>query len=330
MITTSKREQRRGVLPVALMLSLLFNLVAGSVFTYLYGFDRIARILHLKAEMPDKEVAVSQSITITHRNVPIPTPATKALAPRAPAARPKAAAPVPQAVAAAPAVPVARPVATPHPVVHHHAELAKVRPHSVAMAQHSDSATTTTTSSEEPPSPSKALTVPKQTATNGTTGAPSEHGPRLSHTQIAQLEGEFSKTIAQAQADENPIRAAKLTPQATMKHFGMQFSGIHAGLSPGEGYIEPVSEQRIGRTMWYYTHYEYMYADGSVEEDNIPWPFHYPINNDPFARGDHMISLEEPPPDYAPNRPLKLQLQQFFPKLYPDASAELARKRDSG
>ena len=32
-----------------------------------------------------------------------------------------------------------------------------------------------------------------------------------------------------------------------------------------------------------------MYGDGHVEEDDIPWVFHYAVRDDPFARGDRRV-----------------------------------------
>jgi hypothetical protein len=92
----------------------------------------------------------------------------------------------------------------------------------------------------------------------------------------------------------------------------MHFNGIHEGMNPGDGIISYIKRERIGNIVYYYTHYEYMYGDGHVEEDDIPWPFHYAINDDPFVRGDRRIPLQPPPPDYKPDRPLKPILMQFF------------------
>jgi len=35
-----------------------------------------------------------------------------------------------------------------------------------------------------------------------------------------------------------------------------------------------------------------MYSNGRVEEDDIPWQFAYPVNDDPFARHDARIPLQ--------------------------------------
>ncbi|GAC1533609.1 MAG: hypothetical protein NVS2B17_01500 [Candidatus Velthaea sp.] len=136
--------------------------------------------------------------------------------------------------------------------------------------------------------------------------------PALSSQQIAALDQQFAKTIAAARQDVTTIAQRTQSQPAAVKHYHMSFEGIHANLRRGEGTIEPTKAERIGNTMWYYTRYTFMYADGHIEEDDIPWPFHYPVGDDPFARGQHKIPLQEPPPGYRPNRPLQPILMQFF------------------
>jgi hypothetical protein len=92
----------------------------------------------------------------------------------------------------------------------------------------------------------------------------------------------------------------------------MQFAGIQATLERGEGYITPTtSGQRVGGTEWYYTHYTYMWPDGHLEDDDIPWPFHYPVQRDLFALHIHLIPLQLPPPGFRLTRPLKPFLAHF-------------------
>lgn len=143
----------------------------------------------------------------------------------------------------------------------------------------------------------------------GPSAAPKRY---YSDEQLAQMNATFAQTIATHQTLAQVNAAMQTAPVVTTKHFEMHYNGIHEGLNPGDGIIEPTKVERRGNTMWYYTHYIYMYGDGHVEEDDIPWPFHYPVNDDPFARGDRRIPLQPPPADYKPDRPLKPQLMQFF------------------
>jgi hypothetical protein len=137
--------------------------------------------------------------------------------------------------------------------------------------------------------------------------------PAFSDRQLAQLGADFSKTIADSRQTLGDVQAeTERAPVTTVRHYSVHFSGIHEGMNPGDGEIFAISKQRIGNTMWYYTRYTYMHADGTYEEDTIPWPFHYPIGDDPFARHDKRIPLQPPPDGYKPDRPLKPILEQFF------------------
>jgi hypothetical protein len=135
-----------------------------------------------------------------------------------------------------------------------------------------------------------------------------------SENQIAQMNGAFEQSISSSHQTLAQANSAMDTaPVMKQQHFQMNFNGIHEGMNPGDGIISVVGVgERKGDTMWYFTHYEYMYSDGHVEEDDIPWPFHYPIRDDPFARHDRRIPLQPPPADYKPTRALKPILEQFF------------------
>lgn len=124
---------------------------------------------------------------------------------------------------------------------------------------------------------------------------------------------DVARTIAQ-----NP---AALT-QAAVTLFTIDSSAPNAALlRPGDGVITVLKSERIGNTMLRWTHYQYMYADGNVESDDIPWPFVYPVKADPFARGVHRIPIEAPPANFKPDRPLKPVLQRFFDGIPPGLPA---------
>jgi hypothetical protein len=137
----------------------------------------------------------------------------------------------------------------------------------------------------------------------------------LSSEQINQLESKFAKTIADAHTDVATITSQTQEQIAAPKHYGMQFNGIHSDLRHGEGYIRPIAPgRRVGNYVYYFTHYEYMYADGHVEQDDIPWEFVYTLREDPFAHGffGQKIPLQAPPPGFKPTRQLAPILMQFF------------------
>jgi hypothetical protein len=168
--------------------------------------------------------------------------------------------------------------------------------------------------------------APRQTAPSRGEGAaeiPHEvrpaAGPRTpphqvySTQQMADMSDAFSKAIADSHQTVAQANAAVQSAPDTMKHVQMAFSGIHEGMNPGDGLINVISESVDHGVKIYWTHYEYMYGDGHVEEDDIPWPFRFPPGvYDPFAHHDRRVAIQAPPAGYVPNRPLKPILQAFF------------------
>jgi hypothetical protein len=145
-------------------------------------------------------------------------------------------------------------------------------------------------------------------------GAPRSTHPYYSDDQLAAMNAQFSQTIADAHPDLAAANAAMARPVQTMKHYDMHMNvGIHEGMNPGDGMISIVKGPWFKDGFdWYYIHYEYMYGDGHVEEANVPWPVHYPPNNDPLKRGDKRLALQGPPSDFVPSGTLTPILQSFF------------------
>ena len=142
---------------------------------------------------------------------------------------------------------------------------------------------------------------------------PSARKTALSAEQIAQLNAQFAQTIAASHVDLATIQKQTEQRPVAAKRYPMQFAGMQANLQRGEGYIEPTTMgQRIGGTIWYYTHYTYMWPDGHLEDDDIPWPFRYPVQHDLFALRIHLIPLQLPPPGFHLTRPLKPFLAHFL------------------
>lgn len=260
------------------MVSLIIHLFSGSIFELLSrAVNRI---------MP--ELASRQEPDVTRADVIL-------LEKAQPTARPVIAAPHPHAPPPPPAPRLAeRPIPAP---VEERPEIAHITIHAPHQAA--------------PSRGEGAVELPH--VVSPAAGPPAKPQQYYSEQQIAQLQSQFAQTIADAHQTLAQANAAMQTaPVVTTKHFEMHFNGIHEGMNPGDGIITPIKVERIGNTMWYWTHYEYMYGDGHVEEDDIPWPFHYPVNDDPFARGDRRIPLQAPPADFKLTRPLKPVLMQFF------------------
>lgn len=272
------------------MLSLMVHLAGGSLYGILASY--VVKELPQFASKRSQQLPRSDIIRL-EKAQPEPHPVV-AVAPPAVKKQP-------------PPPPPPQPLVAPRPIVaprESHPELAHINVHAPSQTKPSRGQSVAQVPEEEPPA------------------APPSQPKRqyYSDEQLAALNGSFQQqiqashqTLAQANA------AMETAPVITSKHFQMTFNGIHEGMSPGDGIISLVAPgERRGNQVWYWTHYEYMYPDGHVEEDDIPWQFHYPIHDDPFARGDRRVPLQPPPAGFTPNRPLKPILMQFFggPQVY--------------
>jgi hypothetical protein len=282
MISARSRARTRRYLLIGLMISLMVHLLGGSLYGLL---SRVAvRILPQWASLQAPPLPKSDVIRL-EKAQPTAAPAAAAR----PVVVPKPLAPPPPAPREAPEpIPAAR--EQPH-------ELAHNVKHAPAQAAASKGESTSPLHIFRP------AVGPKEPAR-----------PFYSDQQVAQMNGAFEKAISDSHQTAQQANAAMAqAPVMTTVHMQMQVQGIHEGMNPGDGIITVIRSQRIGDTVWYWTHYEYMYGDGHVEEDDIPWPFHFAKGeHDPFASHDRRVAIQEPPPDFKPTRQLKPQLMQFF------------------
>jgi hypothetical protein len=295
MTSTSETRQSARVFRIALIGSLVFHLLLGAVA--FHAFDALTRLSRL-AEKPPKEqdiVTVSSAIKLERRAKPVPVarPAHSSLARRsAPAAPPKPVAAVepkpvveprqrkPELAQQAPTAPPAPPTQTPRdaPHVQH-----------VAMVQH-------------PPAVSRAA-------------QPSAHSGRYSDEQIAQIQQDLEKTIAQARTANDPLRAVPKETPGAPKRFHIQMEGRFGDLSSGEGFYYPIRGWKSGGLDYYYVSYEFTWEDGTYETGSVPWPIHFDPARDPFTNpgmGEH-TPLPPPPSGFAPPANLGKALREFFP-----------------
>ncbi|MFN2459964.1 MAG: hypothetical protein ABR591_04690 [Candidatus Velthaea sp.] len=284
MITSRKPPRTRTFLAFALVLSVLIHIFGGGLFARFHHF--IAAVVRHTPDQREEDVATSDVIRLEKRTVPRPAVRHRtAPQPRPPRPR-RAAAASPQRLAA-----------EPQPLPRPRRKRATVAPTAKPEVAH--------TTVHAPPQLVKAE--------GGEAAEPAQRASRtLSAEQIAQLDRQFSKTIAATRTDLATIQQETQAHPATIKRYAMQFNGIHADMQRGEGYIHPLAMRRAGNLVYYFTHYEYMYPDGHVEQDDIPWEFVYPVNADPFVRGVRKIPLQPPPAGYRPNRQLQPILMQFF------------------
>ena len=291
---TRKEPRTRNILIAGLILSVLIHLIGGSFW------PRAQRLIAKIEKQPDRHqiVATSDVIHLEKRAVPRP----QHIAPRPPVPRPQPVTP-PKPQAAPPRIePLPKPDILQHPTA--------VRPrHAPPVPKANPELARLNLKKLESAAKPASVQAPKA----------SEDKSALSSDQIAALDQQFARTIAAARTDATTITKQTRDPAASIKSYNMSFEGIHSGIHRGQGIISSLSVERRGNLVAHYTHYEYMYADGHIEEDDIPWPFYYPINADPFDRGPReLIPLQAPPRNYTPNRPLKPMLAQFFGGPQPD------------
>jgi hypothetical protein len=290
MITTRRVPRTRRLLVAGLVLSALIHLFGGALWAHANHF--IAQIMRRLPEQNPREqqIATSDVIHLEKRAVPRPAQAARAQPAARPVPRPRQ-----------PSTP--RHVALPKPVVRQPVKPpAKPAPSAAPEIAHRVR--------HAPP----LVERPQVAAAPGAGAAAGKpRSATLTAAQLAQLNAQFAQTIAASHVDLATIQKQTEQRPVATKHYPMQFTGLQANLQRGEGYIEPTTMgQRIGGTIWYYTHYTYMWPDGHLEDDDIPWPFGYPVGRDLFALHIHLIPLQLPPPGFRLTRPLKPFLAHFL------------------
>jgi hypothetical protein len=288
MITTRRAPRTQRLLIAAFALSIFIHLFGGALWAR--GSHLVARIMQRLPEQhqPEQQVATSDVIHLEQRTVPRPAQASRAQPAPHPMTRPvqrqvARGAPVPQSARETPVH--AKPAPSSPPEIAHRVRHAPLRTEKPDVA----------------------------TAAGAGSTRRGAHGAALTATQLAQLNATFAHTIASSHVDLATIQKQTEDRPVATRRMPMQFTGMQATLQRGEGYITPTTMgQRIGGTMWYYTHYTYMWPDGHLEDDDIPWPFRYPVRHDLFAMHIHLIPLQLPPPGFRLTRPLKPFLAHFL------------------
>ena len=284
-----QRDRRdRNVLTAALVLSLLLHLIAGGAWV-LFA-PRVAPVLAKLMPHPTptpEYVATSDAITIEKRTVP------RAMR-RSPAQRPRAQ-PRPQRVAqqtapraALPSAtlptlpppargqPTTEPTAVPtfpprHATIHHPRAGANAAPPRI-VAQHA-------------PAP---VAAPHTAARSS---ARSAYSPQ----QIAALDAQFSKTIAQAQRSLTDVPRQSRRPATTMKHYQLVMAGSRGDLTSAQGQCRATQTWYRGPVVWHYMDCDFIYTDGFSEHVLIPWPQQFARNDDPSDHPYKLYPVEEPP-----------------------------------
>ncbi len=158
---------------------------------------------------------------------------------------------------------------------------------------------------EPAPAPAPSLRAVAYARIHRPRPAPSSEQVRVPHAasgafsarQIAALDAQFSKTIADAQRSLTTVRAPR-KPPATMKHYQVVMAGSRGDLRSAQGQCSPTQTWRSGGYVWHYMDCEFLYTDGFSEHVFIPWPQHYAPGDDPADHPTKSYVVEDPPPGF--------------------------------
>jgi hypothetical protein len=277
MISTRWRPDTRRLLIAGLLLSVLLHLFGGLLWSFLQRTPIVRKMFSGDPAIKrEQKVATAETIVIERATSPKAQP-KPAPPPRAHFAELKPVAQAPK----------------PRPVVRPPAELAHIdaRAPNAQPVEHGGG---------------RPENVPQPHAQTAERPSPQHDRSRLTSDQIAKLESQFSQTIASTREDVSSIVQKAAEPI----HAIANYNGLH----PGDGYIRPLSRQRIDRThVQYYVHYTYLYPDGHLEQDDVPWPCIFTDATDPFRDNrEKRMPMPPPPPGYRPDRDLTPQEQSTY------------------
>jgi hypothetical protein len=301
MSAASEAGRSNRILRVAIAASLLVHLVLGLLFVLTeHELDRLLHVdrPHVRPTPPSDEiVTISSALHIEKRAKPVPVQASARSAARRPqTARHARTAPAPQQVAAVPRAAVAAPSGRAASRLRHE------------LASETNAATA-------PPQTSPEKTVARvERPAAAARPAPASRSNKLSDAQLAKIEHDLAKTIAQSRAQADPLRVKPEAPAAP-KSYRLQMHGVFGNLHRGQGQYYPVRGWHADGVDWYYVSYEFTYADGTYETGNVPWPIHFTPGSDPFVNGLTNVQLPGPPPGFVPPGTLGKALRAYFPSL---------------
>jgi hypothetical protein len=199
--------------------------------------------------------------------------------------------------------------------IHHPRAGASAAPPRV-VAVHPTTTTTTPTTTT-----AKTMTAP-QTARSS---ARSAYSPQ----QIAALDAQFSKTIAQARRALTNVPRQARRPATTMKHYQLVMAGSRGDLTSAQGECRPTQTWYRGPVVWHYMDCDFIYSDGFAEHVLIPWPQQFSRNDDPSDHPSKLYDVEEPPPGWVLPHPFAFsRLVCIFYKT--ECQALVDRERANG
>jgi hypothetical protein len=275
-----ERDDRTGrrLIPIALLLSLLVHLVGVGAWV-LFG-ARVAPVIARLVPRPTPEiVALSDAITIEKRTVPReahPAPQRRRTRPQ-PRRVAQLPAPLQPALPTLPpvVVPTRRPTLAPTTEPTYRPEPGQIHHPRAEPTREPTPEVTPREAPAQPPS-SKSAYSPQQ---------------------IAALDAQFSKTIAQAQHSlVVPPQAHR--PTTTLKRYQQVMAGSRGDLTSAQGECIATQTWYRGNTVWHYQDCEFVYNDGFSEHVLIPWPQAFARNDDPVDHPYRHYRVQDPPPGW--------------------------------
>jgi hypothetical protein len=316
-----KPEERGKVLRIAVIGSVLVHLL---IALFYVGTSGLLSKLHLVPQVKPPEeqvVSLSSSLKIQKRPRPKPVPPVEMHQPQPRPQQPAAAAvqsqPVPQRVAQAPAAP------PPVPVKQHH-ELSKEAPSAPPEPPRTIRATPeaqyTNPPSPPPSAPPSATPNNEKRVALAQHPTPTEqnqhpsHSSRMSQQQIAAVERDLSRTIAQARADTNPLIVPHQEDEGSPKHYAIQMRGAMSRMRSAQGMCDPIKDWYSDGFDYYYVACNVQFSDGGYERQPVPWPVRFKPRSDPFnGTLTQSVPLAGPLPGWQlpPGTPISKELLQY-------------------
>jgi hypothetical protein len=315
MITTTYEWRGQRILRVTVIASLVVHVIFFLLAFWVIGVaTKIFPAPHIKPETKDKDeiVTISSAPRMAKKAVPVPVVRPKAV-PRPPQ---------PQSIPRQELIPhpLHQPVAVVPPSRELH-ELAKQAPSALPNPPKTIRERKVTDEPSAPPrTPSPEKVVARADQAPRSLPQRSSHSAQFSEQQLAQINRDLSRTIAQARSANDPLRVPNQPPAASFKRYRVQMLGALGPMRNGEGYYFPIRGWHNGGYDYYYVSYEFTYADGTYESGGVPWPIRFLPSEDPFANPEigklRRTQLPPPPPGYSPPANLGKALRAYFPGLY--------------
>lgn len=118
---------------------------------------------------------------------------------------------------------------------------------------------------------------------------------------LAQQEQQFARVAARLHAENSPLSAATISPEAAAamrkQYYNLSGSQDREGV---QAVLTPIKHWFDGDASCYYVRYDAEFSGGGSEDGTIPWPVCYPRTADRMLPLDrtHALPIPYPPPGF--------------------------------